>query len=42
MRKFQRALVSEGMRLKAYPFGKVLDVDHVADIAKAEDFLTRQ
>lgn len=42
MRNFQRALVSEGMRLKAYPFGKVLDVDHVADIAKAEDFLTRQ
>ena len=42
MRNFQRALVSEGMRLKAYSFGKVLDVDHVADIAKAEDFLTRQ
>ena len=42
MRNFQRTLVSEGMRLKAYPFGKVLDVDHVADIAKAEDFLTRQ
>lgn len=39
MRNFQRALVSEGMRLKAYSFGKVLDVDHVADIAKAEDFL---
>lgn len=39
MRNFQRALVSEGMRLQAYPFGKILDVDHVSDIAKAEEFL---
>ena len=39
MRNFQRALVAEGQRLKAYPFSKVLDIDHVSDIAKAVDFL---
>ena len=39
MRNFQRALVKGGMRLKAYSFSKVLDVDHASDIAKAEDFL---
>lgn len=39
MRNFQRALVSAGMRLKAFEFGKVLDIDHAADIAKAERFL---
>ena len=39
MRNFQRALVAEGQRLRAYPFSKVLDIDHVSDIAKAEEFL---
>lgn len=39
MRNFQRALVDGGMKLKAYPFSKVLDVDHASDIAKAEEFL---
>lgn len=39
MRNFQRQLVAEGLRLKAYPFGKILDVDHAEDIAKAEIFL---
>ena len=39
MRNFQRALVCDGHRLKAYPFSKVLDVDHAADITKAEEFL---
>ncbi len=41
MRNFQRALVADGRRLKAYPFSKVLDIDHAADIQKAEDFLGR-
>lgn len=40
MRNFQRQLVKEGLHLKAYPFSKILDVDHVSDIEKAEDFLT--
>lgn len=39
MRNFQRALVADGLRLKAYPFSKVLDIDHASDIQKAEDFL---
>lgn len=39
MRNFQRALVRDGRRLKAYPFGKILDVDHAGDVAKAEEFL---
>lgn len=39
MRNFQRALVSDGLKLKAYPFSKVLDIDHASDIQKAEDFL---
>lgn len=42
MRNFQRELVADGLDLKAYPFTKILDVDHVSDIAKAEDFLNRR
>ena len=40
MRNFQRQLVADGLRLRAYPFSKILDVDHADDIAKAEDFLS--
>lgn len=39
MRNFQRALVDAGLRLKAYPMGKILDVDHAEDIEKAENFI---
>ena len=39
MRNFQRALVAGGLKLKAYPFSKVLDVDHATDVEKAEQFL---
>ena len=39
MRNYQRALLLDGCRLKAWPFSKVLDVDHVSDIQKAETFL---
>ena len=39
MRNFQRALVADGFRLQAWPFSKVLDIDHVSDIRKAEEFL---
>ena len=41
MRNYQRLLIGEGLRLKAYPFSKIIDVDHVGDIAKAEQFLSR-
>lgn len=39
MRNYQRALIAVGLHLKAYPIGKILDVDHAGDIAKAEAFL---
>lgn len=41
MRNYQRALVSAGLRLKACDMGKIIDVDHAGDIAKAEQFLTQ-
>lgn len=40
MRNFQRQLVADGLKLKAYPFRKILDVDHADDIVKAENFLS--
>lgn len=39
MRNFQRALLKDGLKVKAYKFDKIIDVDHAGDIAKAEDFL---
>lgn len=39
MRNYQRALVDDGLRLKAYPFRKIIDVDHQQDILTAEKFL---
>ena len=39
MRNFQRQLVADGLHLEAYPFSKILDVDHADDIEKAEAFL---
>lgn len=39
MRNFQRGLIRDGRRLRAYPFSKVLDIDHADDISKAERFL---
>ncbi len=40
MRNFQRQLVADGLHLKAYPFTKIVDVDHVSDIQTAELFLS--
>lgn len=42
MRNFQRMLVADGVRLKAFDMGKILDIDHVEDIGKARRFLARQ
>lgn len=39
MRNYQRQLIAEGLKLKAYPFSKIVDVDHAEDIKKAEEFL---
>ncbi|MDR2139747.1 MAG: NTP transferase domain-containing protein [Tannerella sp.] len=39
MRNYQRRLIAGGLRLQAYPFGKIIDVDHSGDIARAEQLL---
>jgi hypothetical protein len=39
MRNFQRGLIRDGRQLRAFPFSKVLDIDHASDIVKAETFL---
>lgn len=39
MRNFQRALVADGLHLKAFPLGKIIDVDHISDLRRAEEFL---
>lgn len=39
MRNFQRALIRDGLQLRAYCFSKVLDIDHATDIQKTEEFL---
>jgi NDP-sugar pyrophosphorylase family protein len=36
MRNFQRAMLNDHRKLKAWIFGKVLDIDHTTDIDKAE------
>lgn len=39
MRNYQRALVAAGLKIKGFPMGKIIDVDHAADIATAEHFI---
>lgn len=39
MRHYQRQLIADGLKLKAFPFDKIVDVDHAGDVKKAEDFL---
>ena len=39
MRNYQRALVGNGLDLRAFPFSKIVDVDHAADIETAEEFI---
>lgn len=39
MRNYQRQLIAGGLKLEAYPFRKIVDVDHAGDIEKAEAFL---
>ncbi len=37
MRNFQRALIADGVRLRAFDMGKVIDIDHASDITRAEE-----
>lgn len=39
MRNFQRELIADGLRLKSWPLGKVIDVDHISDIATARQMV---
>lgn len=39
MRNYQRALIANGLTLKAFPFGKVIDVDHLSDIETAKKLI---
>ena len=42
MRYFQRQLLERGLHLKAFDMGRVIDVDHVSDIAKANQIAAGQ
>jgi NDP-sugar pyrophosphorylase family protein len=39
LRNYQRQLVKSGLKLKAWPFSKIIDVDCSEDLRKAEAFL---
>ncbi|MFI3239768.1 MAG: NTP transferase domain-containing protein [Bacteroidales bacterium] len=39
MRNFQRELIASGLKLKGFPMGKIIDVDHITDIPVAEEFI---
>ncbi|MDR1120940.1 MAG: NTP transferase domain-containing protein [Dysgonamonadaceae bacterium] len=41
MRNYQRQLIVDGLRLKACPFKKIIDIDHAEDIQKAIVFLNQ-
>lgn len=40
MRNFQRLMVQTGLNVKAFPFSKIVDVDHETDIKTACEFLS--
>ena len=42
MRNFQRALIENGMRLKAFSIDKIIDVDHASDIEVAQNFINEK
>ena len=41
MRNYQRSLTQAGLKVKSFLFSKVIDLDHVTDIAKAESLLQK-
>ncbi len=42
LRNFLRYLIDHGYTLRAFPFSKIVDVDHAADIRVAEQFLAEE
>lgn len=41
MRNYQRMLVEQGLDVRSFLFSKVIDIDHINDISKAEDLLKK-
>ncbi|MBO4499299.1 MAG: NTP transferase domain-containing protein [Bacteroidaceae bacterium] len=39
MRSFQRQLIADGLKVKAFDFGKVVDVDHLSDVDAANSLV---
>ncbi|WP_257670055.1 sugar phosphate nucleotidyltransferase [Parapedobacter tibetensis] len=39
MRNFQQHLIDQGLAVAAFPFSKIIDIDHLKDIKTAESFL---
>lgn len=42
MRNYQRELIRAGLNIRAYPFSKIIDVDHACDIEKAAAFVKKR
>lgn len=42
MRHFQRQLIADGLKLKAFSLEKIIDIDHASDIQKAEQFISEK
>ncbi len=42
LRNFLRYLIDHGYTLSAFPFSKIIDVDHASDIRVAEEFLAEE
>ena len=40
MRDFQRKMITDGLNLSAFPMSKIIDIDHTADIAIAEQLIS--
>jgi NDP-sugar pyrophosphorylase family protein len=39
MRNYQRSLLEERLKVQAFTFGKIIDIDHLTDLAAAEKWL---
>lgn len=39
MRNYQRALIADGLDIRGFDMGKIIDVDHAADIVTAKNFI---
>jgi len=42
MREFQRRMITSGLNINAFSFSKIVDIDHAADIAIAEELITHE